>query len=152
MPAQTDPPSAAMTDAEAEKAAHQIITDFATSYRDDTPNPTVGSTPPVAQPGRPAMSQQATDASVIMLAGGATTVMVGGTAATLMYVSQFADPIVCALVFGAPAAIALAVSRLFRNAKQVGGDTHHHYSGTVHQNSQTIHSQSSWLGKTTNNL
>jgi hypothetical protein len=103
-----------------------------TSYRDDNPIPAIGSAPPVLQPGRPAMSQGATDASVMMLAGGATTVMVGGTAAVLMYVSQFADPIVCALVFGAPTALVLAISRLVKRAKPEP-DVHHHYSGPVDQ-------------------
>jgi hypothetical protein len=103
-----------------------------TSYRDDSPVPAIGTAQPVTQPGRPAMSQGATDASVMMLAGGATTVMVGGTAAVLMYVSQFADPIVCALVFGAPTALVLAISRLVKRAKPEP-DVHHHYSGPVDQ-------------------
>jgi hypothetical protein len=103
-----------------------------TSFRDDSPVPTIGTAQPVQQPGRPAMSQGATDASVMMLAGGATTVMVGGTAAVLMYVSQFADPIVCALVFGAPTALVLAISRLVKRAKPEP-DVHHHYNGNVDQ-------------------
>ena len=124
-----------------------------TAFRDPTPTPTVGSTPPVPQPGRPPMSQGATDASVLMLAGGATTVMVGGTAATLMYVSQFADPLVCALVFGAPTVLVLALSRLLSRAKHVlPPEHHHHYAGPVHQDQRTVHSRSSWLGKSTTNL
>ncbi|MBQ1165764.1 hypothetical protein KBZ21_48080, partial [Streptomyces sp. A73] len=40
------------------------------AQRDDSPLPLVGTTPPVAQPGRPPMSQRATDVSGVMLAGG----------------------------------------------------------------------------------
>jgi hypothetical protein len=122
-----------------------------TSYRDDSPVPLVGTAPPVQQPGRPAMSQGATDTSVMMLAGGATTVMVGGTAAILMYLSQFADPVVCGLVFGAPTALLLALARLIRRAGQaVPADVHHHYSGPVHQDQRNVHTESKgvWVKNT----
>jgi hypothetical protein len=39
------------------------------------------------------MSQGATDASVLMLAGGVTASMIGFTSAVVMYVSQYADPV-----------------------------------------------------------
>ncbi|MEU8485752.1 hypothetical protein [Streptomyces sp. NPDC048641] len=125
---------AGLSEVQAETEARRIITDAyrPTAYRDDTPVPAHGTTPPVAQPGRPPMSQGATDASVLMLAGGATTAMVGGTAAVLMYVSQFADPVVCAFVFGAPTALVLAVARLAKKAKPAP-EIHQHYTGPVHQ-------------------
>jgi hypothetical protein len=150
MPAETDPLRTAMTDEAAALEAQRII---ATAFRDPTPVPTVGTAPPVPQPGRPPMSQGATDASVLMLAGGATTVMVGGTAATLMYVSQFADPVVCAIVFGAPAALVLAISRLVRRAKDVlPAEHHHHYRGPVRQTHTEVHNSARLWGKTTNKL
>ena len=143
-------PATPLTDEAAAIEARRIIT---TAFRDPTPVPAVGSTPPVPQPGRPPMSQGATDASVLMLAGGATTVMVGGTAATLMYVSQYADPLVCALVFGAPTVLVLALSRLLARAKNaLPPEHHHHYSGPVTQTHQTVTNQNRWMGKTTNNL
>ena len=124
-----------------------------TSYRDDTPTPTIGTAPPVPQPGRPPMSQGATDASMLMLAGGASTAMVGGTAAVVMYVSQFADPVVCALVFGAPTVLVLAVARLVGRAKSVlPAEQHHHYNGPVHNHNQHVHSQSRLWGKSTTNM
>ncbi|MER0447031.1 hypothetical protein ABR738_21100 [Streptomyces sp. Edi4] len=131
---------AGLSEAQAEMEARRIITDAyrPTAYRDDTPVPAHGDTPPVPQPGRPPMSQGATDASVLMLTGGATTTMVGGTAAVLMYASQFADPIVCALVFGAPTALVLALARLARRATPAP-DVHHHYSGPVHQEQRNTH-------------
>ncbi|MFJ1972350.1 hypothetical protein ACIO93_27115 [Streptomyces sp. NPDC087903] len=121
-----------------------------TAYRDTTPPPAYGPTPPVAQPGRPPMSQGATDASVLMLAGGTATAMVGGTAAVLMYVSQFADPIVCGLVFGAPTALVLALARLATRAKPAP-DVHHHYEGPVHQDRRTVHTRTTGVWAKTNN-
>ncbi|MGV9930056.1 hypothetical protein ACWDY4_05625 [Streptomyces olivaceoviridis] len=141
-----------MTDAEAAAEAHRLIADAyrPTAYRDTAPVPAYGPTPPVAQPGRPPMSQGATDASVLMLAGGATTAMVGGTAAVLMYVSQFADPVVCGLVFGAPTALVLALARLVKRAKPAP-DVHHHYEGPVYQDQRNVHSTTRGVwAKTTN--
>jgi hypothetical protein len=150
-------PDAAMTEGEAAAEARRIIADAyrpapetPTAYRDTRPLPAYGDTPPVAQPGRPPMSQGATDASALLLAGGATTAMVGGTAAVLMYVSQFADPLVCGLVFGAPTALVLALARLVNRAKPAP-DVHHHYTGPLHQDQRTVHSRTTGLwAKTTN--
>lgn len=111
----------------------------ATYHRDDTPLPVVGSAPPVEQPGRPAMSQKATDTSVLMLAGGFTTVMVSGSAAGLMYFSQFADPVACAIVLGAPVALVMAVSRLVAKAHSAAPQpVTNHFHGTVHHDGRTV--------------
>lgn len=143
---------AAMTEDEAAAEARRIIADAyrPTAYRDDSPVPAYGSTPPVVQPGRPPMSQGATDASVLMLAGGTATAMVGGTAAVLMYVSQFADPVVCGLVFGAPTALVLALARLANKAKPAP-DIHHHYDGPVYQDRRTVHTRTTGVWAKTNN-
>lgn len=150
-----------LTSAAAETEAHRLIREALrqeatpTAYRDDTPLPVVGTALPVPQPGRPAMSPQATDASVLMLTGGAATVMVGGTAAGLMYFSQFADPIVCAIVLGAPAAVVLAVSQLLRRAKDVAAaappTVHQYYSGPVTQNHHSVHSSTRGIIASTKN-
>ncbi|WUS20741.1 hypothetical protein OG693_39525 (plasmid) [Streptomyces sp. NBC_01259] len=129
----------------------------ATTYRDDTPLPAVGTTPPVAQPGRPPMSQKATDASALMLAGGATTVMVGGTASLVMLASGYADPAVCAIVFGAPAVMVLALSRLVGKAKAVveaaPTPTHHHYNGNVTVDQRSLNTQTrGFIANTRNEL
>ncbi|MFF0795050.1 hypothetical protein [Streptomyces spiralis] len=145
-------PEAGMSDAEAAAEARRIIADAyrPTAYRDDSPVPAYGTTPPVVQPGRPPMSQGATDASVLMLAGGTATAMVGGTAAVLMYVSQFADPVVCGLVFGAPTALVLALARLAKRAKP-DPDIHHHYEGPVYQDQRNVHTRTTGVwAKTTN--
>ncbi|MGW3313350.1 hypothetical protein ACWDG9_43065 [Streptomyces sp. NPDC001073] len=153
----TTPPDAVMSDADAAVEAARIIADAyrpapttPTAYRDTTPLPARGDAPPVAQPGRPPMSQGATDASALMLAGGATTAMVGGTAAVLMYVSQYADPLVCGLVFGAPTALILALARLIKGAKPAP-DVHQHYDGPVYQDQRTTHTRTTGVwAKTTN--
>ncbi|MEV0526777.1 hypothetical protein AB0I66_25420 [Streptomyces sp. NPDC050439] len=146
------PVGAELSEAQADIEARRIIADAyrPTAYRDTTPVPAHGDTPAVAQPGRPPMSQGATDASVLMLAGGTTTVMVGGTAAVLMYVSQFADPVVCGLVFGAPTALVLALARLLQRAKPAP-DVHHHYEGPVYQDRRHVHSRTSGVWAKTNN-
>ncbi|WP_405671514.1 hypothetical protein [Streptomyces sp. NBC_01530] len=148
----TTQPDAAMSDAEAATEARRIIADAyrPTAYRDDTPVPVHGDTPPVAQPGRPPMSQGATDASVLMLAGGTATAMVGGTAAVLMYVSQFADPLVCGLVFGTPTALVLALARLATKAKPAP-DIHQHYTGPVHQDQRNVHTTTRGVWAKTHN-
>lgn len=143
---------AGLSAAQAETEARRMIADAyrPTAFRDNTPVPAHGDTPAVAQPGRPPMSQGATDASVLMLAGGTTTVMVGGTAAVLMYVSQFADPLVCGLVFGAPTALVLALARLAKRTKPAP-DVHHHYQGPVYQDRRTVHSRTSGVWAKTHN-
>lgn len=130
--------------AEVRKLAHAVeaalLKEMAkTHHRDDTPLPVVGTTPPVEQPGRAAMSQKATDTSVIMLAAGFTTVMVSGSAAGLMYVSQFADPVACAIVLGAPVALVMAVSRLVSKARSATPQpVTNHFHATVHQDTRTV--------------
>ncbi|MFI6550245.1 hypothetical protein ACIBO9_44095 [Streptomyces prunicolor] len=148
----TTPPEAVMSDADAAVEAARIIADAyrPTAYRDDTPVPARGDTPPVAQPGRPPMSQGATDASVLMLAGATSTAVVGGTAAVLMYISQYADPLVCGLVFGAPTALVLALARLLKGAKPAP-DIHQHYEGPVYQDQRNIHTRTTGVWAKTNN-
>ncbi|MFE7398832.1 hypothetical protein [Streptomyces sp. NPDC057557] len=123
-------------------AVDAVYAEKATFHRDKTPLPIIGSAAPVPQPGRPPMSQGATDASVLMLAGGASTAMVGGTAATIMYFSQYADLTVCAVVLGAPAVLVLAIGRLVGRVKatvEAAPPTHHHhYNGDVVQDSRSI--------------
>lgn len=149
---ETTAAGAGLSEVQAETEARRIIADAyrPTAYRDTTPVPAHGDTPAVAQPGRPPMSQGATDASVLMLAGGTTTAMVGGTAAVLMYVSQYADPIVCGLVFGAPTALVLALARLIKRAKPAP-DIHHHYQGPVYQDRRNVHSRTNGVWAKTNN-
>lgn len=133
---------------DAERLIREAFADQPTAYRDPTPTPTIGTAPPVPQPGRPPMSQRATDASSLMLAAGLATVPPGLIAIGLLVASGYADPVVIGMVCAAPAVIAvpvLAVARLLRGAQGVGGDTHHHYNGPVSQHSETVSTQTHGL-------
>lgn len=112
------------------------------SHKDGT---RIGTAPPVPQPGRPPMSQGATDASALMLSGGVASVLVGGAVSLVMVTSGHADPVVCGIVFGSPAVLALAASRLLKRAKQVveaaPPEIHNHYNGDVHQDQRSVQSR-----------
>lgn len=130
-----------------------------TFYRDPSPIPAIGPTPPVPQPGVPPMSQQATDIGRAALYCGLATVPPGLIAIGIMVASEHADPTVIGLICAAPAALAVpifAIGALIRSAARsaqgVGTEHHHHYAGPVHQEHQTVHTDSRWWGKTTNNL
>ncbi|MFD7720744.1 hypothetical protein [Streptomyces sp. NPDC059814] len=113
-----------------------------TAYRDTTPLPVTGAAAPVAQPGRPPMSQRATDASSLMLAGGAGTLMAGTGAGVALWALGGVDPVALALAAGAPVAVLAALSRVLRRAGQAAAQaapvTHHHtYTGPVRQEHRT---------------
>ncbi|MFJ3878052.1 hypothetical protein ACIPW5_11390 [Streptomyces sp. NPDC090077] len=121
----------------------------ATAYRDDSPLPRVGATPPVAQPGRPPMSQRATDISSLMLAAGLATVPPGLVAIGVLVASGYADPAVIGMICAIPAALAiplLAVARLLRGAQGiVPAEQHHHYNGPVSQQHHNVSTQTRGL-------
>ncbi|MFE9432867.1 hypothetical protein [Streptomyces sp. NPDC006640] len=143
MAAHTDPTRTAMTDAEAAVEAHRIITNFATSFRDQTPVPTVGQAPPIAQPGRPPMSQKAVDDSVRMLSAGAASLPIGGMTALVLHVLGTVDPTQLALGAAAPTALVLAIGALLKRAKAVLPDEHHHhYDGPVYQDQRNVQTNS----------
>lgn len=128
-----------------------------TSYRDETPCPAIGTTPPVAQPGRPPMSQKATDASALMLTGSVLTAALGGSATAVLWASGHADPAVVGCIVAAPAALAIpiiALGRLVKRAKEAAPPVHHHhYNGTVHQDQRSISSKTNGVwAKTRNEL
>jgi hypothetical protein len=101
------------------------------------------------------MSQRATDASALMLAGGAATVMVGGGASLVMLASDYADPTVCALVFGAPTVLVLAIARLIGKTKTVmeaaPPTVNQTYYGPVTQDARSITTDTRGLWARTNN-
>ncbi|MFE2689322.1 hypothetical protein [Streptomyces mirabilis] len=155
------PAGRALSEAEAEAEAARLIAEgysknapVATSYKDVSPAQTTGA-PPVQQPGRTAMSQGATDASVLMLAGAGSVSMVSVSAGILMYLSQYADPVVCGIVLGAPTVVVLALCRLVRRAKEVVEAAppviHQHYEGTVIQDNTEINTHTRGVIARTNN-
>lgn len=120
-----------MSEEAAQQEAQRLIAEAytPTSFRDDTlPDTfTIGTAQPEVQPGRPPMSQRATDASALMLSGSVLTATLGGSATAILWASGHADPAVVATVFGAPAFLVLAVARLLRRAKGVLPEEHHHH-------------------------
>ncbi|MFC7871984.1 hypothetical protein ACFUS2_12660 [[Kitasatospora] papulosa] len=162
------PAGRVLSEAEAEAEAARLIaegysqtssvTPAASFYKAPTPAPTaptIGTAPPQAQPGRTPMSQRATDASVLMLAGGGAVSMVSVSAGILMYLSQYADPVACGVVLGAPTVGFLALCRLARRAKEVveaaPSVVHNHYKGTVVQDNTEINTHTRGvIARTTN--
>lgn len=124
----------------------------ATSYRDHTPLPLTGDSPPVAQPGRPPMSQKASDASALMLSGSVLVTATGGAAGLILWLSGHADPVVVSIVFGAPTALALAIGRIIRKIGPTVPEVHNHtYEGTVHQDQRNVHTKTTGVWARTNN-
>ncbi|SEF19006.1 hypothetical protein [Streptomyces sp. Ag109_O5-10] len=108
-----------------------------TSYRDTNPLPAYGSTPPVAQQGRPPMSQRAVDVSTVMLAGSVASVPVGGITCLVLWTLDAVNPVNLAIGGLTPVAILLAAGALLSRLKGVHTEHHHHYSGPVHQDLST---------------
>lgn len=144
-------------------AVDQVLADEKkTSIRIDDPDvpswkdgPRIGTAPPEPQSGRPPMSQKATDASSLMLAGGGGTFMVCGGVALVMWASESADPVVCGTVLGAPTLLVLALARLVSRAKaaiEAAPPTVHNHgpvSVTHDQRSITTDTRGLWA-RTTN--
>lgn len=110
----------------------------ATSYRDNTPLPAVGPTPPVPQPGPPPMSQWAIDASGVLKAVSVASLPIGGA---LWIVGQV-EPLTLGIIFGSPAVAALAVARLVAKVKDANQNTPapvtNHFHGAVHHDERTV--------------
>lgn len=121
----------------------------ATTYRDPSPLPVIGTAPPVSQPGRPPMSQKATDASMLMLAAGAASLPIGGMTSLVLYTLGGVDPVALAIGATAPVALVIAVSALIRAAGRgmqgIGAEHHHHYHGPVSQKTHTVSTQTRGL-------
>ncbi|MFE2973343.1 hypothetical protein [Streptomyces sp. NPDC059258] len=119
-------------------AINEIQTEKPTAYRDETPLPAVGPTPPVQQPGPPPMSQWAIDASGVLKAVSVASLPIGGA---LWIVGQV-DPWALGIIFGSPAVAALAVARLVAKIKEANQNTPqpvtNHFHGTVHHDTRTV--------------
>jgi hypothetical protein len=128
-----------------------------THYRDETPVPAIGNALPVPQPGRPPMSQRATDASALMLSAGVASLPLGAAATGILWASGNADPVVIAVICAAPTTLVLALSRLMKRTKDTVQAAppviHQHYNGNVTQTRNTIHADNRGIwAKTRNEL
>lgn len=161
-----DPRKTPMTEAEAELEFRRLIEEgycpaplapvpTSTSFRDDTPIPAIGAAPPVPQPGRPSMSQRATDISGIMLSAGLASVPISGGVSLVMWTVGQVDPVVIGIVCVAPVAFLGALSRVFKRAKETVAaappEIHQHYEGTVHQDHSSYSTQTRGLIARTRN-
>ena len=134
-------------------AAVDAIYHGPTSYRDNTPLPVIGTTPPVPQPGQPPMSQLAADISGLMKASSLPIFAIGAAATGTLWASGHADPVVVALICAAPTTLVLALSRLMRSVKQAveaapPTHNHHYYAPVDHR---TVNSQTRGVWAKTNN-
>lgn len=147
-PTQPTAPQAGQTDrtddtlrrAAAIAAAVDDVYQPPTRFRDHSPLPTIGSMPPVQQPGTPAMSQKATDISRVLLAAGCATVPPGLVTTLILVASENANPTVIGWICAAPVLVAvpvLALTLLVRGIKNAAEaappEIHQHFNGTVHQ-------------------
>lgn len=146
-----------LSEQEADDRARQLISEAykPTSFRDDTPVPAYGTAAPVPQPGRPPMSQRATDASSLMLTGSVLTLSVGGATSLVLYTLGQVDPVNLAIGAGAPVTFLLAAGALLRAVGRAKADAHtehhHHYSGPVRQETTRVDSTTKGLFARTSN-
>ncbi|MFD9047806.1 hypothetical protein [Streptomyces zaomyceticus] len=155
----TPPTRQPLTEPEAAAEAKRLISqayrpeqpqpapEFPTCFRDDTPLPTVGPTPPVVQPETrivPAWAVGTAVASIGIGAGitgvgcGAWLVLQGLAAVTLTSVLMVTLPL------AALAAVATAIGSALQHARSVVTHHDHHYTGPVTQNTQ--HTEQTVLG------
>ncbi|MFH8582546.1 hypothetical protein [Streptomyces zaomyceticus] len=149
-------PARPLTDAQADALAQELIAEAyrpaPTSYRDETPTPAYGTAEPVAQPGRPPMSQRATDTSALMLSGSVLALSGGGATSLVLFALGQVDPVTLAVGGAAPVALVLAVGSLLRSAGRAKADAaaaktthHHHYAGPVRQETTNVSSTTKGL-------
>ncbi|MFF9122385.1 hypothetical protein ACF09J_03610 [Streptomyces sp. NPDC014889] len=155
----TSRPDHRMTDDQAAAEARRIIADayrpapdVPTSYRDTSPLPAYGSTPPVPQPDRRIVPAWAAGTAVAGIGVGAACVGVGcgvwlacqGFAAV-----SLASVLFVTLPIAAMAAIVAAVGSALRALKATHAEHHHHYAGPVRQENTTTHTRG-LFARTTN--
>jgi hypothetical protein len=146
-------PRTPLSEEVAEQEARRLIHDAyqPTSFRDTTPTPRYGNAAPIAQPGRPPMSQKAVDVSSIMLAGSVASVPFGGITCLVLYMLDQVNPVSLTVGASAPVAFVLAISVLLRRAKGVLPDEHHHhYTGPVYQDQRNVKNKNTgvWVKNT----
>ncbi|MFD8396122.1 hypothetical protein ACFV2N_44770 [Streptomyces sp. NPDC059680] len=121
--------------------AYRPVPQMPTAYRDETPLPVYGSTPPVPQPDRRIVPAWAAGMAVAGIGVAATCVGLGcgiwlackGFAAVTLTSVLFVT-----LPIAAVAAVAAAIGSAVRSLKATHVVTHHHYAGPVRQETNTI--------------
>ncbi|MFF1358764.1 hypothetical protein [Streptomyces sp. NPDC058297] len=142
--------------------AREQTPSFPTFYKNNDPVPTIGTAPPLPQPGRPPMSQKAVDLNTTILSSSVLVAVLGGAATAFTWATGHANPHVIAWICGCavavPAAFAipvLALKGLMKSAKEVvqaaPPEIHQHYTGYVHQEHKAITSHTKGLIASTRN-
>ncbi|GAA3384471.1 hypothetical protein [Streptomyces racemochromogenes] len=155
------PAAMPLSDEQAAIAAYRLIQDAytpaaVTSYRDTSPLQTVGSASPVAQPGRPPMSQRATDASALMLTAGIVSIPIGGSLSLVLYTLGGVDPAVIGLCVAGGVLVLGGIAKVVSALKAVveaapPAEQHHHYNAPVHQEHHSVSTETRGLiAKTVN--
>ncbi|MFH8520300.1 hypothetical protein ACH4CE_35555 [Streptomyces gelaticus] len=159
----TTTPQQPLSEAQAAAEAARLIAESysttsptATNYKDIAPIPTTGDAAPCTQPGRPPMSQKATDASALMLSGSVAALSVGAATSLVLYTLGQVDPVTLAIGAAGPVALVLAAGSLLKSlarAKAASTTTthHHHYSGSVRQETTNLSSTTKGMIARTNN-
>jgi hypothetical protein len=98
------------------------------------------------------MSSKAVDDTARMIGASVLVTTLGGSGTALLWASGHANPTVVAIVFGAPTALALAIGRVLKRAKEAAPDEiHNHYTGPVYQDQSETHTENKGVWVKTNN-
>ncbi|WP_369265809.1 hypothetical protein [Streptomyces harbinensis] len=157
----------ARTEAEAAAEAARLLAEaysttapVATHYRDITPVPAQGDAVPHPQPGRPPMSQRATDHATLVLVYSIGSLPVSGAASLLLWTLSSVSPVALAIIAATPpvclAAFGIA-AKLVSGAVAEGAAAlpptiHHHHTGPTTVQNVHVENDTRWFGKTTNQL
>jgi hypothetical protein len=160
----TDP--GRITPAEAVEAARLLAEAYsstapvATRYRDLAPAPRTGDAVPIPQPGRPPMSQKATDHASLVLAYSIGSLPAGAALSLVLWSLSNLSPATLAIAATAPAALVITVgitARMIGRAVRDGATalpttTVHHHSGPTYLQHTEVHADTRWFGRTVNHL
>ncbi|WP_435609648.1 hypothetical protein [Streptomyces sp. C10-9-1] len=132
----------------------------ATHYRDIVPAPTQGDAMPYAQPGRPPMSQKATDHASLVLAYSLGSLPVGAAISLVLWSLSSVDATTLAIAAAAPAGLvgtigiaARMIGRAVRDgASALPSTTIHEHHGPTYLQHNELHTDTRWFGRTINQL
>lgn len=165
-----DHTDAALTAQEAFEAARLLAEAYssdapvATRHLDPTPVPAHGTAAPHPQPGRPPMSQKATDHASLVLAYSLGSLPVGGALSLVLWSLSSVDATTLAVAAAAPAGLvttigltARMIGRAVRDSAAALPDTtvHQHTGPTYLQHTEIHHevtTDTRWFGRTVNQL
>lgn len=143
--------------------AYSSTAPTATRYRDIAPaqpQPTQGDAMPYAQPGRPPMSQKATDHASLVLAYSLGSLPAGAALSLVLWSLASVNATTLAIAAAAPAALvgtvgitARMIGRAVREGAAALPDTtvHQHHGPTYLQHNE-LHTDTRWFGRTLNRL